>query len=69
MHQFRFELGEKINISISKTEGVVIALCRHIDTSDNFSVRYKDHDGDARESWFYERELEVPTTTPEPSTD
>jgi len=59
MSDFTFSLNQPVIISRSKTEAKVVARLDNIDCKDRYELRYTDADGNPKEAWFFESELET----------
>ena len=59
MKDFLFELGKEVKISCSGETGIVISRSQHLESDDQYLIRYKCADGRATESWWGATALEA----------
>jgi hypothetical protein len=59
MAEFKFKLGDKVKLTQSEENGVVISRAEHQNHCNQYSVRYKAGDGRVLESWWDEDALEA----------
>ncbi|HHA2858088.1 TPA: hypothetical protein ACOFDH_000461 [Stenotrophomonas maltophilia] len=57
MKQFKFELGQQVNIAASGEGGEVIGRAEYTTSENTYYIRYKAADGRATESWWSESAL------------
>ena len=56
---FKYDLKQKVLITISKEIGQIIARAEYFDSASMYEVEYKSTDGKAKVDWFYERAIEA----------
>jgi hypothetical protein len=56
---FKFELGQKVKVSISGEVGFVKGRAEYQHLQNQFFVHYKAADGRATDAWFDESELDT----------
>lgn len=57
MNEFKFGLGQTVNITASLESGEVIARAEYAKSENTYLVRYKAADGRAVEAWWGESAL------------
>lgn len=55
---FKFELGEKVVITVSGEVGEVIGRAEYVASAHNYWIRYCMADGRATEQWWQENALD-----------
>ena len=59
MNTFKFNLSQKVTISISGENGVIRGRSDSVDCSNRYFVAYKSAQGNSTESWISEDQLEA----------
>jgi hypothetical protein len=62
--EFKFELGDSVQIAESGETGTVIGRAQYMGQSDRYQLRYKAADGRAVEQWWGVEALEVASPSP-----
>ena len=58
--EFEFDVDDTVVIAMSGEQGRVIGRSEHLDTANQYHIRYKGADGMARETWWTETALCTP---------
>ncbi|QQN35661.1 hypothetical protein JHW33_03175 [Rahnella aceris] len=56
---FKFELGQKVKVTISGETGFVKGRAEYEDSHNMVFIHYKAADGRAVDNWFRESELDI----------
>lgn len=59
--QFKFELGDNVQLIMSRAIGVVISRTEFMRSESEYGVRYVTQAGTQVDQWFKESAIELPT--------
>jgi hypothetical protein len=56
--EFKFKLNAQVSITVSGETGTVLGRAEYTSAEDNYYVRYKGADGQAKQDWWPESALQ-----------